>query len=298
MNWGILSTANIANRRCNEITKNKDILFSVSSRTQEKSISFKKKNKIMHALNSHDELIINNEIHNIYLPIPCNLRFNYIEKTCLKKKNLLCEKPVCNNLNEMKKVEKIVKENNIMFLDATDFLYNPKLSLFKQEICDFNNVHFKFYLKKDNFFIKNNIRTDKKLEPLGCLGDIGWYAIRWALFLFNDNVLDVKILEKKIVNEVIFDLKAIIVFENNKKFIFDCSFTKKKTQEMIVKKDNDIIFKTKDIFKLSDTKYKDDVFQNARLIEFFNKNINNKKVVDENLEQLIKVYEIIDKCNI
>ena len=67
---------------------------------------------------------------------------------------------------------------------------------------------------------------------------------------------------------------------------------------MIVKKDNDIIFKTKDIFKLSDTKYKDDVFQNARLIEFFNKNLNNKKIVDENLEQLIKVYEIIDKCNI
>ena len=297
MNWGILSTANIANRRCNEITKNKGILHSISSRTQEKCLSFKKKNNIKNVSNEHDELILNKEIHNIFLPIPCNFRFNYINKACLERKNVLCEKPVCNDLNEMKQISNMVKKHDIMFIDATDFLYNPKLVNFKKEICDFNNVYFKFYLEKDSSFIKTNIRTDKNLEPLGCLGDIGWYAIRWALFLFNDKVLDVEILEKKIVNEVIFDIKAIILFEHNKKFIFDCSFTKKKTQEMIVKKDNDIIFKTKDIFKLSDTKYKDDVFQNARLIEFFNKNINNREFINKNLDQLIKVYEIIDKCN-
>jgi predicted dehydrogenase len=295
MNWGILSTANIANRRCNEIIKCKNNLHSISSRSKEKSLLFKKKNNIKNVSDNHDELISNKEIHNIFLPIPCNFRFKYVEKACYNKKNILCEKPVCNDLNEMKQISEIVKENNIMFLDATDFLYNPKLINFKKEICDFNNVYFKFYLEKDSSFINSNIRTNKNLEPLGCLGDIGWYAIRWGLFLFNDKVKDVIILEKVINNGVIFDIKVQIIFENNKIFVFDCSFAKKKTQEMIIKKDQDTIFKTNDIFKLSDTKYKDDVFQNARLIEFFNKNINNKKVVDENLEQLIKVYEIIEK---
>jgi len=32
---------------------------------------------------------------------------------------------------------------------------------------------------------ESNIRLDPKLEPLGCLGDLGWYNIRGCLFGFN-----------------------------------------------------------------------------------------------------------------
>ncbi len=31
-------------------------------------------------------------------------------------------------------------------------------------------------------FLQQNIRVSKELEPLGCLGDLGWYTIRFALW--------------------------------------------------------------------------------------------------------------------
>ena len=34
-------------------------------------------------------------------------------------------------------------------------------------------------------FNATNIRTDAALEPAGCVGDLGWYTIRWALFALD-----------------------------------------------------------------------------------------------------------------
>src|SRR5262249_42714828 len=34
-------------------------------------------------------------------------------------------------------------------------------------------------------FWSTNIRADAGLEPDGCLGDLGWYCIRWSLWAMN-----------------------------------------------------------------------------------------------------------------
>jgi predicted dehydrogenase len=34
-------------------------------------------------------------------------------------------------------------------------------------------------------FFQRDIRTDSRLEPLGCLGDLGWYCIRFTLWVMN-----------------------------------------------------------------------------------------------------------------
>jgi predicted dehydrogenase len=40
--------------------------------------------------------------------------------------------------------------------------------------------HFSFF--GDSSFQQSNIRTDSILEPHGCLGDLGWYCIRFTLW--------------------------------------------------------------------------------------------------------------------
>jgi len=42
---------------------------------------------------------------------------------------------------------------------------------------------FSFYLGED--FFRSNIRADGALEPAGCLGDLGWYSIRFILWTLN-----------------------------------------------------------------------------------------------------------------
>ena len=34
-------------------------------------------------------------------------------------------------------------------------------------------------------FFKSNIRASSSGDPLGCLGDLGWYCVRFGLFAFG-----------------------------------------------------------------------------------------------------------------
>ena len=40
------------------------------------------------------------------------------------------------------------------------------------------------FLAPDEFYVQN-IRTSSALEPLGCLGDLGWYNIRFFLWVMG-----------------------------------------------------------------------------------------------------------------
>src|SRR5262249_25694236 len=43
--------------------------------------------------------------------------------------------------------------------------------------------HFSFKAPDD--FVANNIRASGELEPLGCLGDLGWYNVRFSLWVMG-----------------------------------------------------------------------------------------------------------------
>jgi predicted dehydrogenase len=71
------------------------------------------------------------------------------------------------------------------------FMHNQRLQKMKSVLEDGTSVgtirriasHFCF-LGGDGFS-SENIRTNSSLEPLGCLGDLGWYNIRFALWALN-----------------------------------------------------------------------------------------------------------------
>jgi predicted dehydrogenase len=42
---------------------------------------------------------------------------------------------------------------------------------------------FSFYVGED--FFRNSIRVNGRLEPTGCLGDLGWYCLRFSLWTMN-----------------------------------------------------------------------------------------------------------------
>jgi predicted dehydrogenase len=45
-----------------------------------------------------------------------------------------------------------------------------------------------FSFAADQEFFTKNIRSDGLLEPYGCLGDLGWYNIRLALWVMNEQL--------------------------------------------------------------------------------------------------------------
>ena len=69
------------------------------------------------------------------------------------------------------------------------FLHHPRTEEALKRISELgkiSNVHSEFFTSlADEGKTKDNIRYDKKLEPHGALGDLGWYTIRFNLLALD-----------------------------------------------------------------------------------------------------------------
>jgi predicted dehydrogenase len=83
------------------------------------------------------------------------------------------------------------KKNHVQFMDGVMFMHNPRLQRIREALDDGKSVGqikrimsvFTFATTED--FFGANIRVHSQLEPTGCLGDLGWYCIRFALWAMN-----------------------------------------------------------------------------------------------------------------
>jgi len=71
------------------------------------------------------------------------------------------------------------------------FMHSARLELLRQVLDDDNSVgpirriSSQFSFLAPEAFRQENIRVSSQLEPLGCLGDLGWYNVRFSLWAMN-----------------------------------------------------------------------------------------------------------------
>jgi len=77
---------------------------------------------------------------------------------------------------------------NVQFMDGVMFMHNDRLAALRREldsgeaVGEIRRIATQFsFLGPDEFFA-DNIRVDPGLEPLGSLGDLGWYSVRIILW--------------------------------------------------------------------------------------------------------------------
>ncbi len=76
-------------------------------------------------------------------------------------------------------------------MDGVMFMHSQRLNAIKhaleqeKAIGDVKRINCMFSFNAPEEFRQSNIRTDSTLEPHGCLGDLGWYTIRFALWAMN-----------------------------------------------------------------------------------------------------------------
>jgi predicted dehydrogenase len=76
-------------------------------------------------------------------------------------------------------------------MDGVMFMHSQRLNKLRETLNDGQSVgqlrritsQFSFCGTEE--FAKSNIRASGELEPLGCLGDLGWYNIRFSLWVMN-----------------------------------------------------------------------------------------------------------------
>jgi len=245
LRWGILGTAAIARKNWKGIWHSgNSIVTAVASRNAERSRQFiaecqqeKPFDAAPAALGSYEELLASREVDAIYVPIPTGLRKEWIVRAAQAGKHILCEKPCGGSVADVREMIDACQRNRVQFMDGVMFMHNPRLDRIRQALDNettFGNIrritsHFSFFSNED--FRLANIRSDAALEPLGCLGDLGWYCIRFALWTMNWQLpreVSGRIISQtgreKSPGAVPFDFSGDLFFENNVSSGFFCSF--------------------------------------------------------------------------
>ncbi|KAL0661341.1 hypothetical protein Bca4012_098178 [Brassica carinata] len=174
---------------------------------------------------SYESILEDPDVDALYIPLPTSLHVEWAIRAAESGKHILLEKPVAMNVSEFDKIVAACEKNGVQIMDGTMWAHHPRTAKLKEFLFDSDRfgqlknvstpskyysaipliVRYKsscsqisvflighalqinscFSLAVDEDFLKNNIRVKPNLDGLGALGDLGWYAIRAALFANN-----------------------------------------------------------------------------------------------------------------
>ena len=196
---GILSTAGIAKKNWKAILHSGNcVVAAVASRDAAKSRRFIDECQAEHpfaavpaALCSYEALMTHPDVEAVYFPVPTGLRQEWVRRAAAAGKHVLCEKPCDTSAAGLDATLALCRQNHVQFMDGVMFMHSPRLPKVREVLDDGRSVGairrissaFSFYPGEE--FFRANIRAHGALEPAGCLGDLGWYSLRFTLWALN-----------------------------------------------------------------------------------------------------------------
>lgn len=195
INWGVISCAGIADKQVipGITSSNNGRLYAISSRSEEKLEEFKGKHNPVKTYQSYDELLDDEDIDAVYIPLPNGLHCPWVIKAANKKKHILCEKPLGVSAEEEMKMKEACEENGVLLMEAFAYRHSPLTQKVKSLIEEgvigklkFIEAHFSYFLKDIS-----NVRLDKKLAG-GATFDIGCYNINLIRYLVGSEPISIK----------------------------------------------------------------------------------------------------------
>ena len=143
------------------------------------------------ALGSYQELLASPNVDAVYVPLPTALRREWVLRAAGAGKHVLCEKPCAATAAELEEMIAGCRKHHVQFMDGVMFMHNRRLEQIRAVLNDgtsvgpLRRIASQFSFAGSEEFFRSDIRVDGALEPLGCLGDLGWYCVRFALWTMN-----------------------------------------------------------------------------------------------------------------
>eukprot|EP01047_Picozoa_sp_COSAG01_P016371 COSAG01_NODE_837_length_13203_cov_13.695055_3_plen_371_part_00 len=195
--WGIMSTATIGQKNWQAIQlSGNGTVAAVASRNLSSSENFINQLQASVpfepaplAVEGYQALLDSPEIDAIYIPLPTGMRREWVIKAAEAGKHVLCEKPCASSYADLQEMVAACRKNNVQFMDGIMYMHGERLNSIRNaidtKIGKIKRIATQFSFFGDQEFDEGNIRTNSELEPFGCLGDLGWYTIRFALWAMN-----------------------------------------------------------------------------------------------------------------
>lgn len=227
INWGILSTANIAVKQiipAIQKSANGEVYAIASS--SGKAAVVAEQFHIPTFYESYEALLNDPSVDAVYIPLPNNLHHEWAIKAAKAKKHVLCEKPAALEPKQVEEMILACENNGVIFMEGFMYRFHPqhkkvKELLTEKAIGDVKMLRacFSFYMDDR----EGNIRLNPGLGG-GALYDIGCYCINSLRFLLGTEPLRVELIGETSEQGIDTTVAAAMLFPNNVYTSFMCSF--------------------------------------------------------------------------
>ncbi|NKI25140.1 Gfo/Idh/MocA family oxidoreductase [Arenibacter sp. 6A1] len=187
--WGIIGLGNIAHHFVKDLAMVNDAeIIAVASRNIVKANEFAAQYGVKQSFGSYESLLQCEEVDVVYIATPHTFHVSIALMAMNYKKNVLCEKPLGVNTDEVERVIACARENKVFLMEALWSRFNPAVQKVKQlvdakEIGDIAFVHADFA-----FYAMDRDLKGRVLNPElagGSLLDIGIYPAFLAYILLG-----------------------------------------------------------------------------------------------------------------
>lgn len=187
--WGILSTAKIAREKVIPAMQKSNYcdVAAVASRNFDHAKEVAGNLNITKYYGSYEELLNDEEIDAIYIPLPNHMHVEWCKKAIEANKHVLCEKPIAMSAKEASELFEFANQHpHVKVMEAFMYRFHPQWQHAKKLINDGRIGELKMVQSFFSYYNSdlNNIRN-KKSAGGGGLMDIGCYCISFARFLFD-----------------------------------------------------------------------------------------------------------------
>jgi len=182
LRWGFVGTGNIANRMADVVRRTPAAeLTAVASRTPDSALAFSTRHGAGKGFGSWAEMLSCAGVDAVYVATPTALREEICVAAAHAGKHVLAEKPFAS-LDSLRRITAACRDNAVAFMDATHFVHHPRTAAILAHMGEITgqpqSLDSSFLISLTN---RDDIRYDPALEPLGALGDLGWYSMRASL---------------------------------------------------------------------------------------------------------------------
>lgn len=159
----------------------------------------------------------------VYISSINSLHYQNCLDTLNQKKNVICEKPICLNVNQLSKLIHIAKKNKVKIFEIIQYVEHPVFKKIKNIIK--NKSFGKILYVESSFKVplyKNEGFRFKAKQGGGALYDSGFYPISLLYTLFQSK--KVKIINSHITNADGIDISGSVHCYNNQGINFNLSW--------------------------------------------------------------------------
>jgi len=195
--WGILGAAQIARKNWLAILNSGNgTVAAVASRKLDSAERFIDACQAQapfpvkpRALGTYADLIAAPDIDAVYIPLPTALRTEWVLSAAKAGKHVVCEKPCAVRTADLEEMVAVCRQHRVQFMDGVMFMHSRRLEAVRAAMAEtvgrMRRITLAFTFNQDETFFASNIRANSALEPHGCVGDLAWYCIRFALWAVN-----------------------------------------------------------------------------------------------------------------